>query len=220
MIQNATALLLRKLRIDRKIFITGNELKDYCRTFELDYAYISRYYQPRGVFVRIFRGIFYVKSAEEMDMRHNKYNHLELVAKGLELKGVTDWYFGLYTALKLNEMTHEHFTTEEVVSGKILRTVPITIADHKFHFTKLKPKLTSFGIRKKGTRISSTSLKYSDPEKTILDFIHLWKYEGLSENRVKMAIREWTVNLDKKKLKRYAEKYPKTVRKISLEELS
>ncbi len=220
MIQNATALLLRKLRIDRKFFITDNELKEYCKNFELDYGYICRYYQRRGIFVRIFRGIFYVKSAEEVDMGHIKYNHLELVSKGLELKGVTNWYFGLYTALKLNEMTHEHFTTEEVISSKILRTVPITIADHKFHFTKLNPKLTSFGIIKRRTRIGSTNLKYSDPEKTVLDFVYLWKYEGLSENRIKMAIREWTVGLDKKKLMRYTEKYPKTVRKISLEELS
>jgi hypothetical protein len=53
------------------------------------------------VFVRIFRGIFYIKSAEEIDMRRDRYNHLELVAKGLELKGVKDWYFGLYTALKV-----------------------------------------------------------------------------------------------------------------------
>ena len=101
MIQNATALLLRKLRIDHKDFITDNELKSYCKTFELDYTYISRYYQRRGVFVRIFRGIFYIKSAEEIDMRRDRYNHLELVAKGLELKGVKDWYFGLYTALKV-----------------------------------------------------------------------------------------------------------------------
>ena len=85
MIQNATALLLRKLRIDRKFFITDNELKEYCKNFELDYVYISRYYQRRGIFVRIFRGIFYVKSAEEVDMGHIKYNHLELVSKGLEL---------------------------------------------------------------------------------------------------------------------------------------
>lgn len=35
-----------------------------------------------------------------------------------------------------------------------------------------------------------------------------------------MAIREWTVGLDKEKMMRYTEKYPKTVRKISLEELS
>lgn len=220
MIQNATALLLRKLRIDSKDFITDNVLKSYSKTFELDYTYISRYYQRRGVFGRIFRGILYIKSAEETGMRRDRYNQLELVAKGLELKGVKDWYFGLYTALKLNEMTHEVFTTEEVISGKILRIVPMTIAGHKFHFSKLSPKLTSFGIKKKETTITSTKLKYSDPEKTILDFIYLWKYEGLSANRVKMAKGEWAVGIDKKKLEKYAQNYPKTVRKISLEGLS
>lgn len=218
MVQNMTGLLLRKLRLDKKSFITDNYLKEYCKIFELDYTYITNYYLRKGVFLRIFRGVFYVKSAEEIEMRHTNYNHLELVSRGLEMKGVMNWYFGLYTALKLNEMTHEYFTSEDVISGTIFRMNPVTIADHKFRFTKLSPKLTSFGINRKKTAIKSTYMRYSDPEKTILDFIYLWRYEGLLPSRIKMQIRDWSIDLNSSKLEKYAQNYPKTVRNIVLEE--
>ena len=38
--------------------------------------------------VRIFRGIFYVKSLDEIKLGKSKYNHIDLVAKGLELREV------------------------------------------------------------------------------------------------------------------------------------
>ena len=75
--------------------------------------------------IRIFRGIFYVKSLEEIKYKKVKYNHLELVAKGLELKGVKHWYFGLHTALKLNNATHEYFTIDYVITDSFYRNKPI-----------------------------------------------------------------------------------------------
>ena len=218
MIQNMTGLLLRKLRLDKKSFITDNDLKEYCKIFELDYTYITNYYLRKGVFLRIFRGVFYVKSAEEIEMQLTNYNHMELVSRGLEMKGVMNWYFGLHTALRLNEMTHEYFTSEDVISGTIFRMNPVTTAGHKFRFTKLSPRLTSFGINMKKTAIKSTYMRYSDPEKTILDFIYLWRYEGLLPSRIKMQIRDWSIDLNSSKLEKYAQNYPKTVRNIVLEE--
>lgn len=60
-----------------------------------------------------------MKSPEELKLRRTKYNHLELVRKGMELKKVKNWYFGPHTALKMNNMTHEHFTIEDLVSDSI-----------------------------------------------------------------------------------------------------
>src|SRR3990172_12450109 len=108
--------LLKKLQLDGKGFVTAEELEGYCRLMRLDYGVVVRYFGMQGYLVRIFRGIFYVKSPEELKLGRHRYDHLELVAKGLELKKVTRWYFGLHTALKLNNMTHEHFTVEDVVS--------------------------------------------------------------------------------------------------------
>ena len=173
-----TDILLRKLRIENREFVTSEDLRAYCKILKLDYDIAIRHLVPRGYLVRIFRGIFYIKTLEELKLARPRYNHLELVARGLELKRVKNWYFGLHTALKLNNMTHETFVVEDVVSDKLFRANPIAIAGYKFKFSKLSSSLLGFGIRN-----AENGVKYSDPEKTILDFIYLWKYNGNPEEK-------------------------------------
>ena len=158
--------------------------------------------------IRVFKGIFYIKTPEETKFHTQKYNHLELTAKGLELKGVKNWYFGLHTALKLNNLTHEYFTIDNVINDKLLRSNPIKIAGYKYKFTKLAPKLLDFGI------IKNNNYQYSDPEKTILDFIYTWRYNGVPKERIVMDISDWAKNISKEKIKRYTVNYPKTVQEI------
>lgn len=220
MVQNSnTSLLIRKLRIDEKEFITYYDLQKYCKHFNSDYDYVVGYLLRKGILTRIFRGIFYVKTFDEVKLHHTKYNHLELLAKGMELKIVKEWYGGLYTALKLNNMTHEYYTMESVISNKILRLLPMSIAGHKFRFIKVSEKLFGFGIIRKETRLGTTYIKYSDPEKTILDFVYLWKYEGIKSKRIIMDLEEWTNDLDRNKLEQYSNHYPKTVQKLIKEEI-
>jgi len=201
--------LLRKLRIENKGFITSKELKAYCKSMKLDYNIVIRYFASRGYLVRIFRGIFYVKSIEEFELGKDKYSHLELVAKGVELKKVREWYFGLHTALKLNNMTHEHFAIEDVISNKIFRANPITIVGYKFKFVKLSPTILGFGVKKE------KGINYSDPEKTVLDFIYIWRYNGVPEEKIVADISEWAKHTSKKKLSSYAKNYPKSVAEIA-----
>jgi len=77
--------------------------------------------------IRIFKGIFYVKSLKEIKYGTEKYSHLDLGAKGLNLKGVENWYYGLHTAFKLNNITHEYYTMDYVISDSLYRNNPITI---------------------------------------------------------------------------------------------
>jgi hypothetical protein len=196
--------------MDRKEFVTAEELKRYCKTMKLNYEMVVRYFGMRAYLVRIFRGVFYVKSLEELKLGRNKYNHLELVAKGLELKHVKNWYFGLHTALKLNNMTHETFAVEDVVNDKLFRANPIAIAGYKFKFSRLSPSLLGFGIRKAGNGV-----RYSDPEKTLLDFIYLWRYNGIPEEKIVADVSGWEKGASKEKLMAYAKKYPKTVAEIA-----
>jgi len=107
-----TSLLLKKLRMDEEEFVTSTGLKRYCKSMGLSYKTAIKYFVYRGYLTRIFKGIFYVKPLDEVKLGKSRYSYLELVAKGLELKSVKNWYFGLYTALKLNNMTHEHFTVD------------------------------------------------------------------------------------------------------------
>jgi predicted transcriptional regulator of viral defense system len=196
--------------MDKKEFVTAEELKTYCRSMRMDYATVVSYFVKRKYFVRVLRGIFYVKSLEEAKLGRSRYNHLELVAKGLELKNVRRWYFGLHTALKLNNMTHETFAVEDVVNDKLFRANPIGIAGYKFKFSRLSPSLLGFGIRKAGNGV-----RYSDPEKTILDFIYVWRYNGIPEEKIAADVSGWAKGASKEKLMAYAKKYPNTVAKIA-----
>ncbi len=206
-----TDVLLRKLRIENREFVTSKDLRAYCKSLKLDYDIVIRHLIPRGYLVRILRGIFYVKSLEELELARPKYTHLELVAKGLELKNVKRWYFGLHTALKLNNMTHETFAVEDVVNDKLFRANPFTIAGYKFKFSRLSPALLGFGIKK-----GENGVRYSDPEKTILDFIYLWRYNGFPEEKIAADVSSWAKKVAREKLRAYAKKYPNTVAKIAV----
>lgn len=196
--------------MDKRDFVTSSELREYCKSLKLDYGVAIRHLVPRGYLVRILRGIFYVKSLEELELGKTKYNHLELVANGLELKKVRNWYFGLHTALKLNNMTHETFAVEDVINDRLFRANPFAIAGYEFKFSRLSPSLLNFGIRKAGNGV-----RYSDPEKTVLDFIYLWRYNGIPEEKILADVRGWAKNVAKRKVKAYAKRYPKTVAKIA-----
>jgi len=202
-------LLLKKFYVADKSFVTGDELKSYCRQLGLKYDTAVRYLQSQNKIQRIFKGVFYVKSLEELKTGAYKYNHLELVAKGLELKNIENWYFGLHTALKLNKMTHEYFAIEEVLSDKLFRAHPINITNYKFSFIKISPSLFKFGIKK------DKLIRYSDPEKTILDFIYLWKYNRVPTEKIISDVSEWKNKINLNKIAIYAKNYPKTVKTIT-----
>jgi predicted transcriptional regulator of viral defense system len=204
------SILLKKLRMDNKEFVASTELGNYCKQMKLNYKSAIGHFVSRGHLTRIFKGIFYVKSLDEVKLGKARYNHLELVAKGLELKGVKNWYFGLYTALKLNNMTHEHFAIDYVVNDRIFRAKPMKIAGYRFKFMKLKPSLFKFGL-------IENELTYSNPEKTILDFVYVWKYNGVPKERIAADISEWTRSLSKVRVKEYVKSYPKTVQEVASE---
>jgi len=203
------SLLLKKMRIENREFVTSEYLMEYCRPMKLEYNAVIRYFMKKGYLLRIFRGIFYVKPLEELKLGRSKYSYLALVAKGLELKKVKNWYFGLHTALKLNNITHEHFTIDEVVNDTIFRAKPMKIAGCNFKFIKLSPSVLNFGIT------GRNGIRHSDPEKTILDFIYIWRYNGIPEDKIVIDVSEWAKGISKSKLGKYANNYPTTVSKIA-----
>ena len=56
------ALLLKKLRIEGREFVTAPEMKAYCKSMKVDYDAAIRYFIKRGYVARIFKGIFYLRS--------------------------------------------------------------------------------------------------------------------------------------------------------------
>jgi len=203
-----TKLLIKKLHLEDMEFVTSEIIKTYCMPLKLDHKKAIQYLLKEGYLLRIFKGVYYIRTFDEIKLGRSKYSHLELISRGMELKGVKNWYFGLYTALKLNNLTHEHFAVDYVINDKIFRAKPMEISGHKFRFIKLKPGIFGFGA-------VEDALRYSDPEKTILDFIHIWRYNGIPDEKIIMDLSEYTGKLSKKKLREYAQNYSKTVRTIA-----
>lgn len=65
----------------------------------------------------------------------------------------------LFTALRLNALTHEYFTRIFVLNDRIYRSKIIKIYGEDVKFIKIKPHLTEFGIINRG------EIRYSDLEK-------------------------------------------------------
>jgi len=199
-------LLLEKIYLNKMEFVTSGLLKEYCRSLKLEYTQTIKNLLFAGYLIRIFRGIFYVRTLEEKKLGKSKYSAYDFVAKGLELKHVNAWYFGLTTAIALNHLTHERFTLDYVLNDTFFRPRPLTIEGHKFRFIKMKPALLSIGIKKHG------NLRYSDTEKTILDLIYLRRQNGIPDERIILEISDWVKGISEKKIKKYLALYPKTIK--------
>ena len=154
-------LLIEKLNWEKKKIITREELRGYCKALKLDYYATIGYLLRNKYAMRILRGIFYIRSIEERKLNKLDLDYREIISEALKIKKVM-WYFGLETALKLDNLTHEFFTIDYIINDKMFRPRAFKILGHNIKFTKIKKKLLSFGIIK-------GNLPYSDKEKTVLD---------------------------------------------------
>lgn len=200
-------LLVRKLGLSKERFIVDSTIKSYCKYLNLDYSEAVNYLLRHKYIVRILRGIFYIKSIEERKLNKTEITILSAIKKALEIKKINKWYFGFETALKLNNMTHEYYTMDFLVTDCLFRPKPVKIMGRKVRFIKIKKKMLSFGIIR-------SEINYSDPEKTILDIAYLEKYKGSDENTIKKKIAEYLPKLSKKKMKNYLKFYPSTIKRI------
>lgn len=200
-------LIAKKLGMEKKKFITRNEIRGFCKELNMDYYTTIRYLLTNNYLIRILRGIFYVNSIEERKMKKTSISHLEAIKEALKIKEVKNWYFGLETALKLNNVTHEYYHITYVLSDSISRTNLIKILNHNVKFIKLNKNLFGFGIIK-------NDLNHSDTEKTVLDIIYLHRYSSISDEEIKNEILDIIKHCSKSKLKEYSKHYPKTVQKI------
>jgi hypothetical protein len=193
-------LLIQKLYYINKRYITREEIIVYCRELKLNYYVVIRYLTFHKYLVRIFKGIFYVKSVEERKFNKIGDSYLKIIHEALMIKGVKNYYFGLSTAIKLNGLTHEFFTLDYVISDKIFRKNPITILGYKVAFIKIVPRLFSFGI------VTREGIFFSDLEKTYLDLVYLGRY-----GQYDAPPKELIEKLSKKRLLSYSRNYNKTI---------
>jgi len=205
-------MIIRKFMLKKKKFITSRELEKLCRDFDMNYENTKKLLLNKGFLLTIFRGIFYVKDFNEKRTGMIKYTPYELLSTGMGIKGIKNWYFGLYTAIKLLNLTHEFFPLTYVINDKFNRIRPLKICNENFKFVKIKTDLF-LGIIEVKTE-NNVTLRYSDLEKTVLDMIYLYKKAGKPESTINYLIMEYDSFVDKKKLLNYSEYYPKTVKRL------
>ncbi|MCK5282974.1 MAG: hypothetical protein KAK00_06195 [Nanoarchaeota archaeon] len=196
-------LLVEKLDIIDEKFIISEEIKKYCSILKMEYSdaiiYLTRY----KYLIVILKGIFYNPSIAERKMKSYDISYRDAIVKALEIKGINNWYFGLETAVKFNNLTHEFFVMDFIVNDKIARSKPLEVFGNKIKLVKIKPELFRFGIKK------SKKFGYSDIEKTVLDMIYLKRYGGYDDNTIANYVMPYIEHCSKEKLKRYAKKYNK-----------
>jgi len=166
------------LREAKGKILTRKDFDSLANKYDFDKDTLRKVMLNKGYLVTIFRGVYYLKSYEEKKFNSLKYSPYELLALGLEKKGIK-WYFGLNTALKFLGLTHEVFPVNIVINDKFNRTKPMNIAGSSFFFIKLKPSLF-FDIKKEKTG-NNAFLYFSGLEKTLLDLIYLKKNIELNE---------------------------------------
>jgi len=200
--------VLKKIRQDNKEFVSSEELQNYSKDLYFNHRTIGDYLLTRGYILNVLDNIYYVKTEEEILQNKLKYSLLELVGKGLNIKKVKNWYYGLYTALKINHVEYEHDNEFfYLINDQILKPKPTKILGKKFRFLTFKNALFNFGIIK-------NKIKYSDHEKTILDLIYLWQYNHMNESRILIETSKLIKGISEEKIITYSQYYPESNRKL------
>ena len=173
------------LREAKGKILTRKDFDSLATKYKFDKDTLRKVMLNKGYLITIFRGVYYLKDYEEKKLNSLKYSPYELLALGLEKKGVK-WYFGLNTALKFIGLTHEVFPVNIVINDKFNRPKPMKISGSSFFFVKLKPSLF-FDMKKENTT-NNISLYYSNIEKTLLDLIYLKKEVDLKEYKFNKSL--------------------------------
>ncbi len=194
--------------------VTSEDVRRLARKIGKDERRSLRYLQEHGYIFRILRGVFYVKSPEEMEGGFFRYSIYEMISEAMRIKKVKNWYFGLETALKMNMMTHEFHTVDCVITDSFRTTKNIGILDTKFVFRKWA--MTEGPVEWKIKRITDHGcvLFHSDRERTVLDLAYR-NYIGKDERkRIISPLVEFEEHLDNGKMMTYLSSYPPKFREM------
>jgi len=204
-----TILVWKKLILEKRRITTSGRIKELAVKMDKNGIRTIRYLQEHGYLIRVLRGFYYVKTPDEREGGYLEHSIYEIVAMALKEKGVGRWYFGLETALKLNNMTHEYYATIYVITDSFETTKIIKIQNYDFRFLKWAGHHFEFGISRKGT------LRYSDNEKTVLDIAYQTYRRNSGSNHSLNTIKEYSGLLDIAKLKKYLKRYPVRFQRFS-----
>ncbi len=198
------SLIWKKMLLEGKRTATSEEIRLLAKEIGRDGWRSVKYLQSQGYITRILKGHFYVRNLEERERRGYDHSFYEIVAMALKEKGVKHWYFGLETALKMNNMTHEYFTIDHVLTDSYRTTKVIRICNTEFKFIKRSKKHFRDGIIKKNM------IRYSDPEKTVLDLAYNEFLKDRESDYYLSPLREYRDRIDTEIMEKYLNVYPRS----------
>jgi len=183
--------------------VRRGSIEDVCKRFGANASNKINFMISYGYLVRVLRGLYYVKTLEEFTLKKavDIYKILSLGMVELEV----GWYFGLYTALRFNGVTHEFSDTIFILNDEIFRPKEVRVSGERVRFIKLSPSLFGFGV------IEKNKVKFSNLEKTILDLVYLSRYRSIPEERIASTIEEYAKGVRAETMKEYLKSYPRTV---------
>jgi len=147
--------------------------------------------------IYVWKQYYYIRDAEEVEKNFNKMPPSEMIYLILNKLNI-DWYLGLESALEQNKIVWQAINRNIIINSKFSGT--FVILKHTFEFKKMRKDLL-FGVHELKNP-QSTTVKYSDVEKTLIDFVYYKKKVPLDLSNKK----------DKTKLKKYLLKVPKILR--------
>lgn len=203
--------ILSKLRKKEECFFSRDELMEYSQRFHYPLKNVINYLESQDSLIEIFKDVYYIKPTPDIGENYNVECLLEIIFRALNHIEIKDAYVGLYSALRLNGIKNESDEDDEkkiyIITDKDLSKKSIEYHDNEVRFIKLKSSLTDFGVIENG-------LRYSDPEKTILDLSLLWKKNGKHDMKIASMIREFGDSLSEKKMKEYGNAYGVEIQNI------
>ncbi len=208
----STAIWEVLIREGREV-LTSDELVKMARRLGARPESALRHLRREGYLLPLFRGYYYIRTAEELRLHTERYDPLELFALAARAKGIGDWYFGLSTALRLNGLTHEDRREESVVSRAFYRIHGVPIGSRRFVIHKWGAPLFGFGLLRRG------SYRLSDPEKTVLDLAYLDYWAEMKKRGTNRVWLEHLGSVETRKLRDYLKHYPPRVKEMVEERL-
>ncbi len=206
--------IVKDLRKKEDELINLDIIKEYSTKLHYNIRDVMNYLISQGYIMEVFKDLFYVKNNDEFNKKELKYSRYELITKVLMLKKVKNWYFGLNTALTFESTEKKELffdndkSIDYIINDRLSMNKPITIDGNKFSFFVFNNELLTFGIK------TSENYRYSDLEKTILDYIYIYSSNHVGIGKIMKEASKYKNHVSKERIFEFSKHYPSIVGQI------
>lgn len=204
---------MEKLRLRKERIVSKKEIFDLAEEYQSIYKQkvnwnsLWTYLRKSNYIKRILGDYYYIYSLEE---RHNRYCHYSeeelifLVLSRMKVK----WYLGLERALQEHKQSWQALTITPIINTYYSGIKKL--GSSRFKFIKTQEKRCTFGLIKRKTN-NQVAYLYSDLEKTYLDFLYFYSYQGKDLETIR---RQLDFQIKMKVARKYARPYSKKIQRV------